>query len=173
MSWIRTILSTSKTTVMLNGVPGSWINYTNGLRQGDPLSPYLFIIIADILQQQIIQSFDAASICHPIYDHLPPTTLQYADDTLITTKAFPQAAHKLKLILDDFAQKLQASLSISKNYIRYYACGPNNLYLYSLCPGCPISSFPQVYLGLRLSPYKLPSSAFCPIIDRCLSYLTG
>ncbi|KAK1609017.1 hypothetical protein QYE76_032690 [Lolium multiflorum] len=38
--------------------------------------------------------------------------------------------------------------------------------------GCPISSFPQPYLGLPLSPTKLPNSAFAPLLlsfDRRLS----
>jgi hypothetical protein len=30
--------------------------------------------------------------------------------------------------------------------------------------GCPISSFPQPYLGLPLSPTKLPISAYAPLI---------
>lgn len=36
-----------------------------------------------------------------------------------------------------------------------------------------ISSFPQTYLGLPLSPHKLPPSAFQPVIDRCDIYLAG
>jgi hypothetical protein len=31
--------------VLLNGVPGSWINYCKGLRQDNPLPPYIFIIV--------------------------------------------------------------------------------------------------------------------------------
>ena len=39
--------------------------------------------------------------------------------------------------------------------------------------GCPISSFPQPYLGLPLSPTKLPISAYDPLIRSFDRYLSG
>jgi hypothetical protein len=37
-TWISSILTTWRTTILLNGVPGRWIYCKNGLRQGEPLS---------------------------------------------------------------------------------------------------------------------------------------
>jgi hypothetical protein len=39
--------------------------------------------------------------------------------------------------------------------------------------GCPISSFPQPYLGLPISPTKLPASAFATLISSFNHHLSG
>jgi hypothetical protein len=56
--WIHSILlQTGKTAILLNRVLGPWIQCRNGLRHGDHISPYLYIIFSDILQQLIIKAF--------------------------------------------------------------------------------------------------------------------
>jgi hypothetical protein len=45
-----------------------------------------------------------------------------------------------------------------------FPCTPDSASSMAIVLGCPISSFPQPYLGLPLSPMKLPASAFAPLI---------
>lgn len=62
-SWILALLQSSKSTVLVNGCPGPWFPCRRGLRQGDPLSPYLFLLVDDVLQR-LIQNDSV--IAHPL-----------------------------------------------------------------------------------------------------------
>jgi hypothetical protein len=49
INWVSELLRTSSTKVLFNGAPGKRIRHCRGLRQGDPLSLMLFILLMNIL----------------------------------------------------------------------------------------------------------------------------
>jgi hypothetical protein len=52
------LLATS-TQILLNGVPGDFISHRRGLRQGDPLSTMLFILVMDMFNLIIVRASEA------------------------------------------------------------------------------------------------------------------
>lgn len=58
INWISFLMSTASTKVLLNGAPGRRICHGRGLRQGDPLSPMLFIQVMEALNALIHRAED-------------------------------------------------------------------------------------------------------------------
>ena len=58
------LLRTSSTQILLNGSPGERIHHQRGLRQGDPLSPMLFILVMDVLCHLIKKAADENMLQH-------------------------------------------------------------------------------------------------------------
>lgn len=171
--WISCMLSSGKTAVMLNGVPGRWINYKRGLRQGDPISPYLFIIVADVLQRLIRRASQYDTLEHPLVAHLPCPVLQYADDTLILIKGNVGAVRALKSILDDFSLATGVSINFHKSTFVRVNIPIDDATEMAQAMGCPVSQFPQTYLGLPLSPLKLRVRDYQPLIANFDRFLAG
>jgi len=87
ISWIRLWLTSAKVSVLVNGIQCRQIYYKQGLRQGDPLSPLIFILVANELHHMIARCREEGLIedlgCQ---DDTNVVINLYADDTLIFRK---------------------------------------------------------------------------------------
>jgi hypothetical protein len=128
-----------------------------GLREGDPLSPILFNIVADILAIIINRAKNNRQIDRVI-PHLIDNglfILQYADDAIIFMDANMEKAKNLKLLLCAFEQLLGLKINYHKSEIFCFRDSSNSENLYSQLFGCQIGSYPFKYLGIPMHYKKL------------------
>jgi hypothetical protein len=49
-SWISALWTSSSSSFLINGLPGSRTTHRRGVQQGDPLSPMIFLLVMEPLQ---------------------------------------------------------------------------------------------------------------------------
>nr|GFB11850.1 RNA-directed DNA polymerase, eukaryota [Tanacetum cinerariifolium] len=60
-SWINGSLASGKASVLVNGSPTSEFQFYCGLKQGDPLAPYLFLLVMESLHYSFLRVVEAGS----------------------------------------------------------------------------------------------------------------
>ncbi|XP_039134368.1 uncharacterized protein LOC120271757 [Dioscorea cayenensis subsp. rotundata] len=137
---------------MAYGSPEGYVRYQRGLRQGDPLSLLLFVLVADVLSSM----FNHALTSHILYG-VPLGNfgnvchLQYADDLIILSAGGTEDLKIIKLIL--FIYKDISGLAINLHKTCLFSTGfgslPSQSSLGTL--NCAASTLPITYLGVPIA----------------------
>jgi Reverse transcriptase (RNA-dependent DNA polymerase) len=104
IEWIANILHSSKTHINFNGELGPYFHCKRGVRQGDLLSPYLFVLVADVINIVLHNAQENGYIkgLGSKRDFLGLINLHFADDTLLFLEANFRYIKDLKWILIGF-----------------------------------------------------------------------
>ncbi|KAF7807126.1 putative ribonuclease H protein At1g65750 family [Senna tora] len=118
---IMECISTSTLRIRINGDYSGWFHPTAGLRQGDPLSPYLFVLCTNVLSSYLVQAEQLKHIQGPKLGRhvLPLNHLMYADDLLIFFKANQETCANVDLLLSIFGQASGLFMNKDKSEIKF------------------------------------------------------
>ncbi|GJZ00485.1 putative RNA-directed DNA polymerase, eukaryota, reverse transcriptase zinc-binding domain protein [Tanacetum coccineum] len=140
-SWIRACLYSTRTLVLLNGSRTPEFSLGCGLRQGDPLSPFFFILIMEGLHLTL----DVATHSQNIRG--------------VTIESITNSLHSFYL-----ASGLK--LNISKSNLYGVGVPEDDLQDMTQVTGCQAGSFPFTYLGLPIGKNMRRKSSWITIVDR-------
>eukprot|EP00798_Chlamydomonas_sp_ICE-L_P025768 gene25768-biopygen20253 len=87
LTWVRLLLSSIATRAMVNGFRSRAFEFLAGVRQGDPLSPLLFLFAMQALQHWLLHK----NIGMDIKPGSPCTGCKYADDTIVLLRSLDPA----------------------------------------------------------------------------------
>jgi endonuclease/exonuclease/phosphatase family metal-dependent hydrolase len=122
LKMINTILkcvSTVSFSILINGSPTSAFYPQRGLRQGDPLSPYLFILCDDVFSALIAKAH-SNKLIHgiKIAPKAPEIThLLFADDSLLFCRANEDESNQIKAIISTYQQASSQLVNYNKSEI--------------------------------------------------------
>jgi hypothetical protein len=160
------LLRSSSTRVLVNGEPGDLICHQQGLRQGDPLSPMLFIIVMDVLNSLITKALEQGLLQPLLRRGNGQRVSLYTDDVVLFMQPRLEELGLVKETLRIFGVASELVTNIRKSSVIPIGCGDQDLERVQEALPCNVSQFPCRYLGLPLSIMKLPKRT-------CILSLTG
>ncbi|CAL5367336.1 unnamed protein product [Camellia sinensis] len=175
ISWIKTCVSTPRVSILVNGSPTHEFSPQRGLRQGDPLSPFLFNLVAEGLNILLNRALNLG-ILHGVsvgVNGVLLSHLQFADDSIFFCKADLDQVVIVKRLLRCF--EVLSGLRI--NYHKSVVCGVG---LHDECLNeiasllnCQVQRLPLKFLGLPLGANPGRKSTWKPVLDNIRSRLSG
>ena len=172
---IMSVVTTPSISVLWNGEITPEFNPSRGIRQGDPLSPYIFVLCMERLSLLIQQKLDA-KLWKPlmITKDIGLSHLFYADDVFLFGKASLENLDLMMNVLNDFGNQSGLFLNKLKSTIIVPKKLDHNVrQSLSSFSGLSISSDFGKYLGVHISPNKLRKSDYLDLLDKTTDKIRG
>lgn len=151
IEWIKSIQFSSKPSILVNGASNGYVQYQRGLRQGDLLSPMLFVLIMDVLCSMFSHALRSKVLIGvPLGELGSRCNLHYADDLLVLTTGGLEDLWVVKLMLYVFEGITGLAMNFSKTCL--YSSSRDLLPDLATADtlSCTRGIFPVTYLGIPI-----------------------
>ncbi|XP_071699047.1 uncharacterized protein [Rutidosis leptorrhynchoides] len=143
-------LKSSRSSVLVNGSPSYEFPIKRGLRQGDPLSPFLFIIVMEGLNILLKNAIEANLIRGTVLGNgeVNISHLFYADDVIITTDWNISDMENILRVFHIFFAASGLKLNVAKFEVHGVSTSVEEVDFMARCAGCRPGNSLFSYLGL-------------------------
>eukprot|EP00253_Pinus_taeda_P021341 PITA_21341 len=158
IKWILALIKSPRYSILVNGAPSSPFIPSRGIRQGDPLSHFLFVILMEGLSKLIAKRKAEGQIkgLQPIRSCPATMHQQFVDDTMLHGTPTVKEAIAYRDILHLFSKASGMEINFSKSTIFFFNTHQVVQSHLSRLLGFKIGSLPSKYLGapLTLKPWQ-------------------
>ena len=164
-------------SVLVNGTPTDFFCSSRGLRQGDPLSPLLFLVMIEVFSR-MVKRMEAAGLVSGFRADgrggrgESVSHLLFADDTILFCDAEVEQVLHVRLLLLCFQAVTGLKVNVAKSEM--VPIGEvNNANALAEILGCRVGALPMTYLGMPLGASHKSPSIWNPILEKIKRKLAG
>jgi hypothetical protein len=176
VNWVKICITSPSFSILINGSPFGHFSPERGLRQGDPLSPFLFILGTEVISRlllrqeshDLLQGIKIARNCAAV------SHLLFADDLILFAKATSVEAVHLKSCMDIYCRWSGQAINCSKSSI-HFSKNTASSTINSISGIFPFkrASISSKYLGLPLLFGKKKMAAFKDLLGKVSGKIEG
>lgn len=172
LRWLHACVCTTSFSLGFNGATLGHFKGTRGLRQGDQLSPYLFVLAMNCLSLMLDKAArNGVFGYHDKYRRSTLTHLCFADDLLIFCDGSPSSITAILEILKDFELRSGLAISVAKTSLFAAGIKPHELNQIKATTGLQEWTLPVRYLGVPLCTKQLNLANCAPLLQSIKSKL--
>ena len=175
IQWVMECVTSTSFSVSVNGSLHGFIRGRKGLRQGDPLSPFLFVLCLEYFSRTIKSATENGSDFnfHPKCGKLRITHLAFADDLLLFSRGDLPSVQILMNCLHKFGEVSGLKVNeLKSSLFTAGIVGPDLEHIQQMT-NFTTGAMPFRYLGIPLAAEKLKSMHFAPFVDKIASYINA
>lgn len=171
-SWIKECVCSTRFSIAINGELAGFFEGKKGLRQGDSISPYLFLLVMEALSKLLEQAADRDQLrLHPMCSEPRLTHLLFADDLLVFSDGSRHSLSGITSVMKEFKKMSGLEMNPSKSEIFFGGFLDIEAQVLSDLFGIKRGTFPTKYLGLPLNPSRISMDTLQPFLEKITSKL--